>query len=577
MSELLGPSGRPIEAHLFKKSKAPKLGPSFGMWEGRDFLPNFMPGGSVLNFDLSRLTLADFRSMRGHPQVNASLCSLTFMMHQIDWHIECKDKKIAEKVERNFREMWTRIVRGMSQAFWAGYSPNALEYENAKDSDDLDIVLSKVKDLYPEECSPHWKLVDGAIPPGKNPGVKPKLKVYDGIECFGSPGPIPVENTLWYPLLMENGDYAGRKLLKACFTPWYFSTLIHLYANRYYERYGEPTAIGRAPFEEEMILSDGSTVDGKQVMENILSNLRSRTSVNLPSDRDPVTKEFDYTLQYLESQMRGADFERYLTRLDEEITLGLFTPLLLMKSGESGSNNLGVQHTQTWLWLLNAVAGDMAEYLTILAERLKAINFSPNAPRCSWVPKKMGRENANTLRSIVAELIRGDKAKVDLDELGQSLGMTLTEVRTVQSPSGDAGQPVEPPAPDGQPGADSRDRTERVRARTGGRGVDEARATGREISFRIGSQVRKAFEDKTFGTESFNPDFGFKRKFEIALQADGFEQTEALSITNSIYSKMEDWMEFCLKLGPKEWTGPKDFMAMFDRKLESCIREATDG
>ena len=56
---------------------------------------------------------------------------------------------------------------------------------------------------------------------------------------------------------MENGNYYGRKLLNACFTPWYFSTLIHLFANRYYERFGEPIPIGRAPFDEDVIGPDG--------------------------------------------------------------------------------------------------------------------------------------------------------------------------------------------------------------------------------------------------------------------------------------------------------------------------------
>jgi hypothetical protein len=584
VGEILGPNGQPF---LFKKAPEPKLGPSYGIWEGRDSLYPLLPGGSVLQFDLSKLTLADYRAMRHHSQVNASLSSLTFMMHQIDWHIECKDKKIADKVEANLRDVWTRLVRGMSQAFWAGYSPMALEFQNSNDDDELDIVLKRVKDLVPEDCRPHWKEVEGARPkspvmlPGtpNGTGIKPKLKIYDGIDQHGY-GWIPVENTLWFPLLMEQGDYFGRKLLNAAFTPWYFSTLIHLFANRYYERFGEPTPVGRAPYDEEINLADGSTINGKEVMDRILTNLRNRASVNLPSDRDPVTKEFDYTLEYLETQMRGADFERYLTRLDEEISLAMFTPLLLLKSGDVGSNNLGVQHTQTYLWFLNAISGDMSEYLTILTERLKAINFSPNAPTCKWVPKKMGKDNAETLRALVVELIRGNKAKIDLEALGESVGMTLTEVRTVLAPD-DGQQPTDPAAGTGaaDPGAprDERVRTERVRARSSARGVDESRATARAIGHRVKAQVVKAFQDGTFGS-TFKVDLGYQRRFQSALEADGLPTDEATEVKNQFYTKMQAWVDYTQNLGPQEFASAADYMALFDRRMDSLIEEihATD-
>jgi hypothetical protein len=858
---ILGPNGKPME---FKKASPPKLGTSFGDWAGRDFNATVMPGGAVLQFDLSRLTLADYRAMRHHPQVNASLSGLTFMMHQIDWSIECKDKKIAAKVEANFRDIWTQLVRGMSQAFWAGYSPNALEYNNSTDSDELDIVLKRVKDLTPEDCTPNWKIVQGAIPPssvkdglGANsqamlaaaPGsppttIRPKFKEYNGINQYGAPGPIPVEHSLWYPLLMENGNYFGRKLLNACFTPWYFSTLIHLFANRYYERFGEPTPVGRAPFDEEMDLPDGSTMTGKEIMTDILMNLRNRGSVTLPSDRSPVTKEFDYTIGFLESQMRGADFERYLTRLDEEISLGLFTPLLLMKSSDVGSNNLGVQHTQcvhpdekilcadlvwrragdiapmqeiitfdedaqvgaghgvnareyrtgfivknipgekpsmkvttdkndpltasvdhpwlvwrtrnmrehgnrtkgliwvetkdlvagdeiayfldpwdekdldtadigwlsgifdgegslclntsnhghvsrsyeltvsqnegpvlqkikkileahnfeysesipkatgyghgnvhklrigggfleilrfvgtfkperfmekvedlweerglrsgmsfkfatvvdiedvgmspvasiqtstgtfitngylthnTWLWMLNAIAGDMAEYLTIIAERLKAINFGPNKPTCKWVPHKMGKENAQTIRSIAVELIRRDKAKVDIEEFGKVLGLSLEEVKELKTPEATL-------APDtATPERDLRQRAERVKAVPPKTAI-EPRATGREISHRLRGQVTKAYNEQTFG-KSFKPDIGYRKRFETSLQAEGYEAGEAQAMTRTLYSKLEDWLHLAIDLGPDEFSSAADFMAIVDRKIDSLIGELVD-
>lgn len=561
---LVSPSGKPLSSEQFKKAAAPTMGPSFGQWSGRDVSFYTLPGGGVLTFDLSALTMADYRAMRHHPQINASMSLLTFMIHQVDWTVECEDKKIADFVEANLRDIWTRLVRAMGQAFWAGYSPCVLEYEN--DLIDKKVKISKVKDLIPESCEVNWKEVEGALPPGAPAGAIPqKLLIYDGIKQHGSPYPIPKENSFWYPALMENGDYYGRKLLKAAFMPWYFSILIHLFANRYFERFGEPTIYGRAPFDEELVMPDGTTKSGKEAMEDIVTNLRNRSVVVLPSDRDPAVtsaganKAYIYELDYLESQMRGADFERYMERLDEEMSLALFMPTLLMRSGGEGSNNLGVQHTQTWLWSLNAITGDMKEYIDrYICERLKAINYSPNAPKCEWVPRKMGKQSVETMKSVVTELVRQGAAKPDLEELGTSIGLTLTEVRQIVE---------DDPADTDDP--DSRDRTERDRSGTA-RGVGEPRATGTEISNRIKGQVEKAFREARFGPE-FKPTMGFRRRFEQSLSLEGHDDDHAAQLTAAFYEKMDKWLEVAVALGMDEYSGASDFMAMFTRRLDAEI------
>jgi len=216
MSQLLGPNGQPISRTIEHTKGTPNaLGPAFGAWAGRDITWASMPGGSILGFDLSRLTLADYRAMHFDPQINACISVLTFMLHQVDFHFESEVKKQADVVDECFRPAWTRLVRGLSQSFWAGYSPNVLEFDN--DVNKQRVILSKVKDLIPEECKVHWKEVEGNwAPPGKSPM---KLKIYDGIDQQGTPWPIPPESTLGYPLLMQNGDYYGRKLLKSAFAP----------------------------------------------------------------------------------------------------------------------------------------------------------------------------------------------------------------------------------------------------------------------------------------------------------------------------------------------------------------------
>lgn len=757
---------------LFKKGPQPQTGPRYGSWENKpEIAYGSLPGGGMLAFDLNQLTLADFDAMRYHPQINASLSVLTFMIHQADWRIECEDQKIADMVEDNLGIVWTRLVRAMSQAFWAGFSPCVLEYEN--DPQGRYVVINKVKDLSPHECDVHWKKQERQVE-----GRQRHFYTYDGIDQYGW-GSIPAMNSLWYPVLMENGNHRGRKLLKSAFMPWYFSQLMHIYTNRYYERFGEPLPIGRAPFEDEIVEPDGTRHTGKQIMEDVIAGIRSRAAVVLPSDKNGDvnvgSSAYDYDVQYLESQLRGVDFERYMTRLDEEMSLALFTPLLLLRNADVGSHNLGVQHTQcvhpdtpilcadmvwrpardlkagqeivafdedpteegrgknarsyrtavidgnmlsqkasmrlttdigdpieasvdhpwlvwrrqkganrnmglvwaetqelvvgdqiayfgapwvreesrdagwlagifdgegtlvlnrsnhghkgrgieltisqnpgpvldkikqllgdrgftfseanptptgygpgkcmklrlnggfpevmrflgtigpermllkaaecyegrglrkgysyelatvtsiedigmnpissiktsggtfitggylshnTWLWELNALLGDMKEYIDrYICERLKSINFSPNAPRVEWVPRKMGKESVETTRAIITELIRGDKAGVDLDELGVHLGMSVKQVRQVtQDP---AQQEQDPAQQDPQaPEQDNRQRTERTRANASTRTVGRDRVPGtRTVTARVRSQAALSWESGVLSIEPLN-------------------------------------------------------------------------
>jgi hypothetical protein len=562
----------PNTLQSFRKDSPPTKGEAFNFSEWGEVTAMNSPGAAAVMFDVSKLNLSDYRAMRWHPQVNASLTMISFMLHQMDWKIESSNKKLAAAVEENLRVIWTRLIRSISQSLWAGFSPSVLEWDDSPDGRYL--FVSKVKDLYPEECQVNWKLVDsGYRPPSQYTFIPPKVKVFDGIKKFGLNYPIPTDHSFWYPLMMENGDYFGRKLLKAAFQPWYFSLLIHLYSNRYFERFGEPVPIGRAPFEDDFPVkqSDGTTlmITGKQAMEQMLLSLRNRGIVTLPSDRDPTASsgggrsEYIYDIEYLESQMRGADFERYMARLDEEISLAIFTPMLLMRTGDVGSNALGVQHTQTWMWALNALAGDIKEYIDrYIVNRIKGFNFSSNAEKVEWVPKKMGKENVETLRAIITALISGNTATVDLEEMGVALGMTLKEVKVAMDPQAQAA---------GNQERDVRDRQDRIRSTARPQGLGEPMATGRQIAARIREQAIRQFKDGSLGKDAFS--LGYRRRFIESLEAEGVDAHAAERMTDSLYAKMDTVLKTAAAFGVDEFTGAEDFVELFQRRLTKEIED----
>lgn len=824
---LLGPDGQPIEKSNYAgrpKNPKPVVGDAFADWGGlnKDFI--HLPGGGVIGFDTSKLKISDFRRMREHYQIGSSLHVLTFMLHQLDWHVECDDKKVAEWCSYNLELVWTRLIRAMSTAFAFGFSANAVEWEN--DSNEGKLRLNKIKDLVPEECEVSWKYVDSAIKGDSGNVSAPKIPIFDGIQRRGTSYKVPVENcvtpetpvlmydyswkkagdvqvgdellafdehqpssgyrryrksvvevvgpvtrptltietrtgqpitvsddhkflvrreaeasielgaykgdgvtcpncaaeleqpavgrkrtycsdycqgafnrerrksagsykaswawvdakdlkigdkigyfgdvseysdsraagyvagifdgegslsfagdwnspmlafsqrgtavledaltyldmfgfeyevhsnirddcnqvnikggrreiarfmnvfdpvrlkpksvgmfdgvavkvghsidtatvsaiydsgervvskiqtstrtlitegylshnSLWYPLLMENGNHRGRQLLRTAFQPWFFSTLIHLYQNKYFERFGEPVPIGRAPYNDKVTMGE-KTVYGYDLMATILNNIRSRSAVVLPNSRSKEgmndQPEFDYQVEYLESQMRGADFERYLTRLDEEMSLALFTPLLLLRTADAGGFNQGIAHTQVYLWMLNAVAGDMAEYIDKYILRYMAIyNFGAKTklPRIKF--RKLGVAQQETLRAIVQAMIGKGEVKPNVEELGQHIGLSLEEVEQVTEPEPD---PDKPPLDD--------DEDENNGNKDGRVGRDERLkdddglkpgSTTKAISGRIAEQITRAFRRGEL--KDWRPAPGHRRQLAAELQANG--------------------------------------------------------
>lgn len=505
---LLDHRGQPMQHARPKKTdiRTPIVDRSMGAWAGRDVFNVTLPGGGIMQFDLSRLTLADYRAMRLHYQLGASLNVLTFVMHQIDWRIECENQEIATFLEEEVRRHWTMLIFALSQAFWAGYSPIAVNYENR----DGYVRLKRFRDIVPEEARINWKEEQGWAPYGE---PKPKHYSYDGFWQSGHL--IPAENTIWYPLLMENGDHWGRKLLKPAFPAWFFSNLIHLFANRYFERFGEPLPIGRAPFEDDVMVSDGSYIKGKQAMEAIVTQIRNRAVAVLPSDVNPDTQQYEYDIKYLESQMRGADFERYLSRLDEEMSLSVFTPILLFRTADVGSYNLGQAHLKIFEQMLNAIAGDAQFYIqNYLVDRLRVVNFGQDSPRATWTYRRLGTVDLTVYKEIVVELVRQGAATLDMEQLGGLIGvdMQAQEILT-QDPAQPGTQD-----PGGEP---SREQV-------------NARAPLQEAIARAVREVVKGNDTVTLG---------FRNKYIEALQRDGYSADEAIQKADSIYVRVNTWLD----------------------------------
>ncbi len=230
--------------------------------------------------------------------------------------------------------------------------------------------------------------------------------------------------------------------------------------------------------------------------------------------------------------MRGADFERYMTRLDEEMSLALFTPILTMRTADVGSYNLGTQHMQTYKLLLNAIAGDWKYYIDwYILRPMRDFNFGTNAdlPKISF--RRMGAENEEMIRDIVRAMIAKGTAKANIEQLGEMAGLELTEVQLLTDPASEQpGDPTQPSQSAGSSGSAGGSNTENA---LGVYGVVCA------IRDRLDEQVRNAFRKDKVREAAF--DLGFQSKFEAALRDRGV--SHPLAKTKDFYDSMTMLLE----------------------------------
>lgn len=409
-----------------------KKGDFQGRWsDDARFYYGSLPGGGVFKFNLDNLTNYDFHMMEDDPQIAASLSVLTFMVHQADYEVKCKSKEIKDEMTQQMQEhLWVEGLHAMSQAFTFGYSPVCYVFG---DNDRGYTTVDEFKDLTVDSCKPYTlpEFADKDTPK-HYAGIKQGDKVINPIY------------TMWYSLQPRNGSYYGKKLLRPAFVPYFFSQLIHLFANRYFERFGEPTLIGRAP-KNETITMGGTTMKAADFVVEKLNNIRNHSSVVFDSEKDEKG-DYLYDIKVLESQMRGADFERYMDRLDEEKSLALFTPVLLFRTTDTGSYDLGVQHYKMFSLMLNWLISDVAKNISRhLLTRLAKINWGENAPDVWLQPKKLGRITEESARAVLQALIQNGAAKLSdggLKELGDYLGLTLEQIQVLAPQAAPAPAPA---------------------------------------------------------------------------------------------------------------------------------------
>jgi hypothetical protein len=160
-----------------------------------------------------------------------------------------------------------------------------------------------------------------------------------------------------------------------------------------------------------------------------LTEIRNNSSVTLPSEVDEEGNKV-WDVKYLESQMRGYDFESYLKRLDQEMAKAIFLPELLFDAGRVGSYKLGDVHKNTFLMLLNALMNDIKLYIDkYIITQIVEYNFPPSRNGKLQYPEfkyeRQGTISTPIIVDLIKEMTKKGKVDVKIEDIARITGVPL--------------------------------------------------------------------------------------------------------------------------------------------------------
>lgn len=374
----------------------------------------FVLDGLVYNPD--KITLDVYKKISKHYQVKAAISTIGYSIQQIDWFIQSDDKLVAEFVEHSIEKIWNSLIRSSTKALKYGFSPNVKVFELEMFKGKEYINYKKIKDLDPKDCQVK---VD-------------KFGNFDGFYyrkgAFTNEGKdyVDPKYAFWYVCNMENGNHYGESQLTYIYKPWFRSEKVHDFANRYYERFGEPLVVGRAPSGSTIQLPDGKKINSQEAMQIVISEIRSHSSAQLPSNRDEKGN-YEYVLEYLESQMRGFDFETYLSRLDKEIAVGLLFPQLMLGGEKGGSYALGGSQLQSFYTNLMGMMDNISDYINAyMIPQLVEYNFGVGkSANFSYQPLTVDAKK--DIQEMIMQLVKDGKVMPDVAQIEARSGVKLQE------------------------------------------------------------------------------------------------------------------------------------------------------
>lgn len=231
--------------------------------------------------------------------------------------------------------------------------------------------------------------------------------------------PIPPEKTFVMTLGKEWGNLYGRGRLDAAYEPWYWSSVIYLFANRYFERKADPVVKAYGPPEVRRNPKTGADEHTLDALNSTLASLRSSGSITLPDERDDHGNR-RWDVEYLLDDQRGEMFRSYLEHLDAKKLRALFVPeRSLTQDGSVGSHAAAKQYADTFLLMEAGLLQDIVAHVNeFILRPLADVNFGMAASDgLRFATAAISRQNDEILADVLRLVVEAEKNGSKLAEL----------------------------------------------------------------------------------------------------------------------------------------------------------------
>jgi hypothetical protein len=242
---------------------------------------------------------------------------------------------------------------------------------------------------------------------------------YAGLQQPHMNEPVSPDKTFVMTLNKEWGNLYGRGRLDAAYEPWYWSSVIYMFANRYFERKADPVMKAYGPPEMRVNPATGVEEHTLDALNNTLASLRGSGSITLPDERDEHGNR-RWDVEYLIDDQRGEMFKSYLEHLDAKKLRALFVPeRSLTQDGSVGSYSAAQQYADTFLLmeagLLQDIVGQVNEFVV---RPLVEVNFGPAAAEgVRLTTTGIRRDNEDVLVDVLRLALEAERDGSKIAEL----------------------------------------------------------------------------------------------------------------------------------------------------------------
>ena len=347
------------------------------------------------------------KRMRLDPQIALGLAAIKAPVMNVtsdgSWWIDAESDEVRDAVTELMRPLVRPLFRSCLNAVEFGHQAHEKVWELRDVGGSTFYAYKKLKDLEP-----------GTFELLENDNGH-----YAGLRQPHMENPIGPEKTFVMTLDREWGNLYGRGRLDAAYEPWYWASIIYMFANRYFERKADPVVKAYGPPEMRLNPETGTEEHTLDSLNNTLASLRSSGSITLPDERDEHGNR-RWDVEYMLDDQRGEMFRMYLEHLDAKKLRAMFVPeRSLTQDGNVGSHAAAQQYADTFLLmesgLLQDIVGQVNEFVI---RPLVEVNFGPAAResvafRTSGISRQSEDILADILRlSIEAEANGGRIAEL---------------------------------------------------------------------------------------------------------------------------------------------------------------------